>query len=45
MKKLLIIVLILAILPIVLASCLRILRISGMVHESLLRQQVFRFVL
>ena len=45
MKKLLIIVLILAMLPIVLASCLRILRISGMVHESLLRQQVFRFVL
>ena len=42
MKKLLICISIVLMLPFVLFGCLR---FSGAVHESLLRQQVFRFVL
>ena len=44
MKKVLIIILLILMMPLVLYGCPRVLRISGMVHESLLKQQIFRFV-
>ena len=42
MKKLLVLLLLVLMLPVMLFGCLR---VSGMVHASLLKQQVFRFVL
>ena len=36
--------LVILMLPLVLIGCIRFLRISGMVHASLLKQQIFRFV-
>lgn len=44
MKKVLVIILLILMMPLVLYGCPRVLRISGMVHESLLKQQIFRFV-
>ena len=44
MKKVLVIILLILMMPLVLYGCPRVLRISGMVHESLQKQQIFRFV-
>lgn len=44
MKKVLVFILVILMLPFVLIGCIRVLRISGMVHESLQKQQIFRFV-
>lgn len=42
MKKVLIFIMVLLMLPVALFSCVR---VSGEVHESILKQQIFRFVL
>ena len=44
MKKVLVFMLVILMLPLVLFGCIRVLRISGMVHASLLKQQIFQFV-
>ena len=45
MKKILVIILLIMMMPLVLYGCPRVLQFSRVVHESLLRQQVFRFVM